>query len=364
MRHLDVIIEKVIDSTDFELVVTPFCYILTHKKIGSSYLNHVVEEKMITTLHPTLISSTKFPHYKELTQELRTNYNGYYKTDIKFNKKDFEVDRGWVQNSLIDSNYLKFTHPDYIKSKDTIIKDRNILLAGGIPSRPFIFLTRNPLQKLISGFIEDVMMSNEFAIDVDYNEFVFNTFLQKEEYLQKWIDIDYDFWEHGIVDKQKQHDGIFNETITHIGQSINWLSDLLESLNSVLPTQLQVWDINLTNLHSSLTSMGIHTTNRLFKGHIHRKHPFIKNIGKYILATTRSKLVNDLIRPNMISWSNIIKEHHTKENINLDYVLKEWSVVNKAYTTDDLFNPTTTELWCNEEHILKYDTHLNEYIRK
>lgn len=299
-------------DTEFEILDTPQCYILSQMKVASSYMGTV----------------------------------------------------GSTQNISFEEESFKIKTMRYVV-KSLIRTDWNSLLNGDVPTKPFIFLIRNPIQKFIAGFSEDILVPG-MGVNYKFN----NYFLHKETYLQQYLDISQNFWELGklnsckvLTEPPRDSDYTKRTEIQHMGSSIIWLSNLLKKLGSFTDSQVQVWDINLRELYTSLTNVGISLDDK-FKEPINKRPSLIKNIAKYTLATKQGDFINNMLKPNMICWSNIIKEHHTKENINVDNVLKEWSIINKSYTVDDLSNTTTSELWCNEEHINKYDKRIDDFIKK
>jgi len=288
----------------------------------------------------------------------------------KLNQRDglwfnlYELKNTWVlTHPKIASSYMDFyqrSHPDEImqmsvhfqeeflgintiqKTTGTLrnpVKFRNdwtSLLQGKEIDKQIIFLTRNPIQKFITGLVQDFVLTDldkhivktpwfrDLMIKEKHEPVLVDSFIRRAcgVYFPDLSSLSLyhkDIYESSIkftLDKILNDSG-FKKTFDvftngHMFQSQLELYDFI--MNP--PTEfnisaIKILDINKEDLQLTLESFGETTppqiTNeRKFNSHPHKRSPIIQETVRHILSK-HGDMINQLLLPNLYGWINLLK---------------------------------------------------------
>jgi hypothetical protein len=284
----------------------------------------------------------------------------------------------WCAEKFGESEPLQF-HISTMKLNDqfndnpselvsNVLKDWDSLLKGKSCKKDFIFLIRNPLEKLVTGFIQDVLLKElhndsvssllfqEFVIGLGYSKYETEQFCQyynwqyhakdREGYVENFPDVD-------IFGK----DDIFLPMYYHIMETMvdHWANDLPRFINQfntnhkqsnlifilkllnfppekMDTSKIRIIDLNRQNLGNTLKSLyGI----KLDSDKVHARTSKFKHLI-YLAFKKHLPLINTVLSTELTIYSEIINKIYphemyaskNKKNM-LDYIYSDEEFLNE-----------------------------------
>jgi len=282
----------------------------------------------------------------------------------------YELKNTWVlTHPKIASSYMDFyqrSHPDEImqmsvhfqeefldinsihsagtlRNTEKFRNDWTSLLQGKEIDKQIIFLTRNPIQKFITGFVQDFVLPElndhtintvwyrDAMIEAKYEPVLIDSFIGKvvsgstKNRNHQFPDLNTlsikykDIYESSI---KYTLDGFPNER--SFEQVVDTLSDghmkqlQFEVYNFIINppvgfniSAIKIVDINKEDLQLTLESFGEITPKKIleerrFNSHPHTRSPIIQETIRHILSK-HGDMINQLLLPNLYGWINLLK---------------------------------------------------------